>query len=127
MRCGVAVAIGVAAGVSVLRGQPAGSPKLAVLIVVDQMRADYISRFERDWSGGLERLVKEGAWFRRAAYPYLQTVTCAGHATISTGAFPRVHGIPSNQWWDREAGRQMACTEDPDVANVGDDGPAKPA
>jgi len=125
MRLRAALAIGAVAGVSVLHGQPGAAPRLAVLIVVDQMRADYISRFERDWSGGLKRLVKEGAWFRRAAYPYLQTVTCAGHATISTGAFPHVHGIPSNQWWDREAGRQMVCTEDPDVTNLGYDAPGK--
>jgi len=109
-----------------LHSQPAvAPPKLAVIIVVDQMRADYIDRFQRNWSRGLKRIVKDGAWFRKAAYPYLQTITCAGHATISTGALPHVHGIPSNQWWDRAAGRQMACTEDPDVTNLGYDGPGK--
>jgi predicted AlkP superfamily pyrophosphatase or phosphodiesterase len=100
-------------------------PKLAVIIVIDQMRADYIDRFAGDWTGGLKRLVTEGAWFTRAAYPYLLTVTCAGHATISTGAFPRTHGIFSNQWWDRDAKQQMQCTEDPSATNIGYDGPAK--
>ncbi len=66
----------------------ADPPKLAVLIVVDQMRADYVDRFQGDWTAGLKRLVTKGAWFSRAAYPYLDTVTCAGHATIGTGAFP---------------------------------------
>src|SRR5262245_3506526 len=117
---------GLLAFFSTLHSQaPIGQPTLAVIIVVDQMRADYIDRFQRNWSRGLKRLVKDGAWFRNAAYPYLQTITCAGHATISTGAFPRVHGIPSNQWWDRESGRQMACTEDPSVTNFGYDGPGK--
>ena len=64
-------------------------PKLAVIIVVDQMRADYVERFKGDWTGGLKRLVTEGAWFTRAAYPYLLTITCPGHATISTGTFPQ--------------------------------------
>ena len=63
-------------------------PKLAVIIVVDQMRADYVDRFNGEWTGGLKRIVTQGAWFQQAAYPYLTTVTCAGHATISTGSFP---------------------------------------
>src|ERR1700720_3623047 len=81
----VPVALGAATGPSV--------PKLVVLIVVDQMRADYVDRFQSEWTGGLKRMVKNGAWFRLAAYPYLTTVTCAGHATVSTGAFPHTHGI----------------------------------
>ena len=77
------------------------------MIVVDQMRADYVDRFQDAWSGGFKRLLTEGAWLRRAAYPYLETVTCAGHATIMTGAFPHTHGIFQNAWWDRELHKQM--------------------
>jgi len=77
-------------------------PRLAVILMVDQMRADYVNRFMADWTQGLKRLVTSGAWFRRAAYPYLTTVTCAGHATVGTGAFPHTHGVIQNAWWDRE-------------------------
>src|SRR6476646_1314016 len=94
-------------------------PKLAVVIVVDQMRADYVERFSGEWKGGLKRMATEGAWYQQAAYPYLTTVTCAGHATISTGSFPHTHGIFQNAWWDREARKQMTCTEDPSVKDVG--------
>ena len=94
-------------------------PKLVVFLVVDQMRADYVDRFRRDWTRGLKRLFDQGAWFSRAAYPYLSTVTCAGHATVSTGAFPRTHGIAQNGWYDRETGRQTTCTEDLNVKAVG--------
>src|SRR5262245_8541676 len=76
-------------------------PKLVVFLVVDQMRADYVDRFRGDWTQGFRRLLDQGAWFSRAAYPYLSTVTCAGHATVSTGAFPRTHGIAQNTWYDR--------------------------
>jgi len=100
-------------------------PKLAVIIVVDQMRADYVDRFKGDWTAGLKRLVTEGAWFTRAAYPYLLTITCPGHATISTGTFPSTHGVFSNQWWDRESRRQMQCSDDPSATNFGYDGPGK--
>ena len=100
-------------------------PKLAVIIVIDQMRADYVDQFKGDWTGGLRRLLTEGAWFSRAAYPYLLTITCPGHATISTGTFPNTHGAFSNQWWDRESGTQVQCAEDPSATNFGYDGPGK--
>ena len=109
----LAAALAALVFVAVPGAQPrAAAPRLVVLIVVDQMRADYVDRFHDDWSAGLKRLVDEGAWFRRAAYPYLTTVTCAGHATISTGAFPHVHGIFQNGWWDREIGGAVTCTND---------------
>ena len=100
------------------RAAPATPPKLAVILVVDQMRADYVDRFQGEWTGGLKRMVTQGAWFQQAAYPYLTTVTCAGHATIATGSFPHVHGIFQNAWWDRDARKQMLCNEDPRVTDV---------
>ena len=101
-------------------GAAAQSPslKLAVLIVVDQMRADFVDRFQADWTGGLKRMVRDGAWFSRAAFPYLTTVTCPGHATVATGAYPRTHGIIHNAWWDRDLGKQVACTEDDQTAAI---------
>jgi predicted AlkP superfamily pyrophosphatase or phosphodiesterase len=96
-------------------------PKLVVLLVVDQMRADYVDKFLPQWTGGLKRLVEEGAWFRDAAYPYAATETCVGHSTISTGAFPATHGMVANAWWDRKEQKMVTCTADPDpnVKNIG--------
>ncbi len=94
-------------------------PKLVVLLVVDQMRGDYVDKFRGQWTGGLQRLVQEGAWFRDAAFPYAATETCVGHATISTGAFPAMHGIVANAWWDRETQKMVTCTADPKAKNSG--------
>jgi predicted AlkP superfamily pyrophosphatase or phosphodiesterase len=94
-------------------------PKLVVLLVVDQMRGDYVDKFRGQWTGGLKRLVDEGAWFREAAYPYAATETCVGHATISTGAFPATHGMIANGWWDRETQKMVTCTADPNARNSG--------
>ena len=94
-------------------------PKLVVLLIVDQMRADYVDKFRGQWTGGLKRLVEEGAWFRDAAYPYAATETCAGHATISTGALPATHGMISNEWFDRELQETVTCTDDSKVKNLG--------
>ena len=99
--------------------EPSAKPKLVVLLVVDQMRADYVDKFRFQWTGGLKRLVEEGAWFRNAAYPYAATETCVGHATISTGALPATHGMISNEWWDRDLQKRVTCTADPSVKNVG--------
>src|SRR5271165_4336037 len=94
-------------------------PKLVVVLVVDQMRADYVDKFQGQWSGGLKRLVKEGAWFHEAAYPYAATETCVGHATISTGALPATHGMIANAWWDRETQKTVTCTSDAKAKNIG--------
>ena len=85
-----------------------------MLISVDQMRGDYIDRFQHQWTKGLKRLVAEGAWFRQADYPYYNTVTCAGHASISTGTAPAVHGMVLNRWWERDNSRLVNCTDDDD-------------
>jgi predicted AlkP superfamily pyrophosphatase or phosphodiesterase len=92
-------------------------PKLVVLLVVDQMRADYVDKFQGQWSRGLKRLLTEGAWFRSAAYPYAATETCPGHATISTGAFPASHGMVANGWWERDQQKMTTCTNDPNAKN----------
>src|ERR1044071_3209591 len=100
-------------------GAASNRPRLVVLLVADQMRADYVDRFQSEWHGGLHRLARDGAWFRAASYPYLNTVTCPGHATIATGAFPRTHGMIHNSWWDRGEGHAVACTEDVTARNIG--------
>lgn len=88
-------------------------PRLVVVLVVDQMRTDYLERYGGGWTDGLKRLRDNGTWFTDAAYPYLNTVTCAGHSTIGTGRFPREHGMVLNGWFERREGRTTLCTETP--------------
>jgi predicted AlkP superfamily pyrophosphatase or phosphodiesterase len=94
------------------------APKLLVLVAVDQMRADYIDRFQQQWTKGLHRLVTQGAWFRQTNYPYANTVTCAGHSSIGTGTIPAVHGMILNSWWDREKRAEVKCVDDESVSIV---------
>jgi len=94
-------------------------PKLVVMLVVDQMRGDYVDKFLGQWNGGLKRLVEQGAWFDQAAFPYAATETCVGHSTISTGSFPATHGMVANAWWDRDTQKMVTCTADPKVRNIG--------
>jgi predicted AlkP superfamily pyrophosphatase or phosphodiesterase len=90
----------------------AGRPKLIVILVADQMRFDYLRRYSGRFTGGLKRLMENGAWFERAAYPYLNTVTCPGHSTIGTGTFPYQHGMILNTWFDRKMRAATDCTDD---------------
>jgi predicted AlkP superfamily pyrophosphatase or phosphodiesterase len=114
--CAAAVAIGSPA--RHVSAQTKAAPKLIVILVVDQMRADYLQWYAANYSGGLARLIREGAWFTEAAYPYLNTITCAGHSTIGTGSFPYRHGMILNNWYDPKTGNSPYCTDDPTVTEI---------
>ena len=116
------------AGVIAAPGPPPAAqvrpaPTLLVLVVVDQMRADYLARFDKRFTGGFRRLLDQGAIFEQTFYPYLNTVTCAGHATLGTGAWPKTHGIILNEWYRRDLGRVVVhrrCRRTTPVQYVGD-------
>jgi predicted AlkP superfamily pyrophosphatase or phosphodiesterase len=99
-------------------------PKLVVVIVIDQFRADYISRFEHLFSSdGFMGLIKGGAYYPYGEYDLLQSMTCPGHATILTGAYPYQMGIPINSWYDQKLGRSVYCVEDDEAHIVGKNSP----
>ncbi len=73
-------------------------PRLVVVVSVDQLRADYLTRFDGYLpDGGLRRLMREGAWFSNAHYRYASTFTAPGHAVISTGSYAHLNGIVANK------------------------------
>lgn len=93
--------------------------RLVVTIVVDQMRADHLTRFAKAYRYGFARLLENGAVFTDAHHDHAQTVTGAGHATISTGSFPAHHGIVNNDWFDRKTERKTYCCEDQQAPLLG--------
>ena len=93
-------------------------PRLIVIVVVDQMRADYLEWYRKNFTAGIDRLLREGAVYTDAAYPYLNTITCAGHSTIGTGTFPYRHGMILNNWFDRQTGKSPYCTDDPTMTEI---------
>ncbi|HET7220427.1 MAG TPA: alkaline phosphatase family protein [Vicinamibacterales bacterium] len=113
-----AVAIGWPASPRAGGVQDGARPKLVVIIVVDQMRADYLDWYAANFTSGFARLKREGAVFTNAAYPYLNTITCAGHSTIGTGTFPYRHGMILNNWYDRKTGKSPYCTDDPTMKEI---------
>lgn len=93
-------------------------PRLAVVLVVDQMRADYLTRYADLYDGGLARLRSEGAWFTQAHVQHALTYTAPGHASIATATHPARHGIVSNEWYDRDARAVVYAADDPGVRPV---------
>lgn len=87
-------------------------PALMVLLVFDQMRGDYLSRWGTLFGeGGFRRLCEDGAWFTNAHYPYAITMTAAGHSSIATGSSPDTHGIVGNEWWDKERAKGTTAVD----------------
>src|ERR1700732_71691 len=100
----------------------APQPKLVLAIVVDQFRYDYLTRFRSDFSGGLKRLLEQGAVFTNAHYDASPTVTGVGHATFLTGSMPALNGIIGNQWWDRAEGKVVTSVSDDKTKLLGGKG-----
>lgn len=101
-----------------LTAQP--SPKLIVLVVVDQMATWVYEASRPHWGpGGFRRLEAEGVRFRQSAFAHSCTQTGPGHASIATGAIPLHHGIVANNWLDLEKRRRVYCCEDDTSPIVG--------
>ncbi len=93
---------------------PDDAPRLVLILVVDQMRGDYLERFGPLLNHGLARLLREGIVFTDTHHFHAATETAPGHATLATGVFPKRHGIVANSWFDRERGDDVYCCADPD-------------
>src|SRR5215831_4936991 len=87
-------------------------PKLIVIVIVDQMRADYLERFSEHETGGLHFFNTRGAKFVNANYEHMPTETCLGHSVLLSGRNPARTGIVANEWYNRETGRMTYCVED---------------
>lgn len=99
--------------------RPEPPPKLILVLVIDQFRYDYLVRFRPQFVEGGFKLLLSGANFVDCRYDYATTATCPGHATLFTGAYPNVHGIIGNDWYDKRRYRRVYCAEDPDTNLVG--------
>jgi hypothetical protein len=85
-------------------------PKLAVLLVIDQLRPDAL---DGALPGGLGLMVREGRVFTNAMHDHGLTETCPGHVALGTGRHPGPAGTPSNEYIDPETGRAVYCVADP--------------
>lgn len=95
-------------------------PKIIVGMMVDQMRWDYLYRFQdRYTEGGFKRLIREGFSCENTLIDYSPTVTACGHVSVYTGSVPAIHGIVGNGWYERDLGKEVGCVDDKSVNLVG--------
>jgi predicted AlkP superfamily pyrophosphatase or phosphodiesterase len=98
----------------------ANKPKLVIGLVIDQMRWDYLYKYAANYgNSGFKKLVAQGFSMENTYLNYIPSVTACGHAGIYTGSVPAIHGIASNDWYDRSSGKMMYCTQDNTVNSVG--------
>ncbi len=101
---------------------------MAIIVVFDQLRGDYLVKWQHLFGeGGFKRLQTEGAWFTNCHYPYSDTVTAAGHASLVTGTSPYKHGIIGNEWYDRGSGEDVVSVQSDRYEPVPPPKPAKGA
>lgn len=91
-------------------------PKLVVVVVIDQFRADFLSRLQKDFLSesklGFNHLMQTGAYFAQSNYNVLQAMTCPGHAMILSGSYPAQTSIQLNEWYSSEDRKKIYCAED---------------
>lgn len=98
------------------------APKLIVVLSIDQMRTDYLTRYWHKFqSGGFKRLVNEGAVFSNAQLNLHIQKIATGAATIFTGTYPAAHGIVNDNWYDRLKKKEINCIADDYFITVGSD------
>lgn len=95
-------------------------PRLAVVISIDQFRADLLTRNadlflpaqNGKQVGGFQYLMTQGSWFVNAQHAHFPTFTGPGHSVLLTGSTPSMNGIIANEWWDKLIGGVRYCVDD---------------
>lgn len=93
---------------------PVRSPNLAVLVSVDGLQMKRLLEYRPYFVAGLKRLLDEAHVERNVHYAHLNTETGPGHASLGTGAPPRITGIVANRWFEPRADgslRPVYCTD----------------
>lgn len=87
-------------------------PKLTVLVIAEQLRADAL---EAAWPqlgpGGFRRLAEKGAWFTGCRH-LSSTFSSCGLANLATGTWPAQHGIVADSWWDYSANAAVHASDE---------------
>jgi len=100
----------------------AAPPKLIVVVSIDQFPSYYLERYANViGEDGFKRLTREGTFFVNSAYPYANTFTGPGHASIGTGHTPAESGIVANNWyvWTQDGRMERVyCAQDDNAEPV---------
>jgi predicted AlkP superfamily pyrophosphatase or phosphodiesterase len=101
--------------------QPApAKPKLVIGLVIDQMRWDFLYRYQNRYrADGFNRLLQQGFSCENTMIPYTPTYTAPGHACVYTGSVPAINGIIGNNWYSKTRQKNVYCTDDDTAKTIG--------
>jgi len=92
--------------------QASVAPRLVVLIILDQLGSwvldEQLQLLPSD--SAIRRAYEDGA-AHRAEFPYACTQTAPGHASLTSGVPPAVHGIVANAVYDAELGSRRTVDD----------------
>ena len=89
------------APLSALAADPAPPPRLVVVVSIDQLRGDFMQRFDPFFGDeGFRRVAREGFVYGQALYPTANTETGPGHSQLLTGAYAHRSGITQIDWYE---------------------------
>ncbi len=93
-------------------------PGLAVILAIDGLSTEQLLKYRPWYVAGLKRLLDEGQIETKDRYRHINTETGPGHASLGTGAAPRVTGIVANTWFELDASgkalKAIYCTDSPE-------------
>ncbi|MCI0625188.1 MAG: alkaline phosphatase family protein [Acidobacteria bacterium] len=119
----VAASVLFCGALAALRGQAVvARPKLVLVLSIDQMRFDYLTRFGDLYNGGIRRLLDQGAVFTNAKYRHANTETGPGHSVILSGRHASHCGIVANTWYDPLLKKSINVVDDPVQLPIGGNG-----
>lgn len=84
------------------------SPRLTLLIVIDQFAYHELLAHKKFFTGGLRKLIDQGLFYQNAFHAHAMPETSVGHATLSTGTTPSQHGYIANNWMTRDGVQRKA-------------------
>ena len=93
-------------------------PKLVVVLISDQADPNILDKYDHLFTGGFRWLIDNGIIYNDAHLNHGNTITAAGHFSLSTGVHPGKEGIIDNEWYDRELKRSYYAVEDTSVSNL---------
>jgi hypothetical protein len=88
------------------------APRLTVLLVLEELRADCLPEVHDVLTGnGLRRLLDHGAYYPGCRH-LASSFTSSAAATLATGAWPSLHGIVADRWYERSARRAVPASDE---------------
>ncbi len=95
-------------------------PRLVVFIAIDGLPQRQVLNYRDQLApDGFARFLDHGRWYANAYYAHGFTITCPGHATMLTGAYPHRTGIIGNDWRDAQTGAPEYCAGDTSAHYIG--------